>query len=271
MRLPFALIALALAPLAPAQILESKLGPVEIIGLEQTTTQQLQSMLERKPDGDLHYCAADLKKGGYAEASVVIHIGEDQRLYTVVTVVERQHATEISRRDRPQSAVAVPKEWTIETAVQVLRDSKESADRAAAAHALEHFADRDAAWQALAAGLRDPDDSVAGACQQSLNSMRRHASARVVDWSPTTADLALLLRGSNLFGFHELLQTLTATGVPLALAPALLGHGGGRMLLAWLRAHHPDERNAAHAFLVQLRGADLGEAVEPWEAWIASL
>ena len=279
------------------QVVESKKGPVEFIGLETWTPEQIQAGLERLPDGDLHYCAADIKKAGIAEASVVIHIGNDDKWYTVVTVVEPQRAAEIAWRASPASSIAVPSTWAVleeaarsghlldkpptplrertaaadyDQAIEVLRGSAEATDREAAAAILTNFADRDGAWQALAGGLRDPDNRVASVCQQALNQLRRHA-ARRVEWAPAAADLAAVLHGTNLFAFQELLETLAATEVQPSLAEALLGHGGGRLLLACLRAQHPNERRAAHALLVQLRSADLGEAPEPWAAWIAAL
>ena len=111
---------------------------------------------------------------------------------------------------------------------------------------------------------------MAGEASSALQWIRMHAIRRV-DWSPVADDLAAILHGSNLFGFNELVRTLTATSVDPSMAKALLGNGGARLLLACLAAQHDYERNGAHALLVQLRGADLGSSPEPWQAWLSTL
>jgi hypothetical protein len=243
---------------------------VEFIGLEETTQKWAEGHLDRLPDGRIHYCAADLKKAGYADASVVIHIGADQKMFTVVTVVEAKRAVEVQQRARPDGDVAKPGEWTFDTAVAVLNGSRITADRAAAAKALRNFPERDGAWLALASALRDPEDTVSMGASGSLQWMRMH-SVRKIDWSPVADDLKATLHGTNLFTYNELVRTLTATGVEPSLARTLLSDGGGRLLLACLRAQHADEHDAAHALLAQLRGADLGTDARQWETWLSTL
>src|SRR5690242_21824160 len=85
---------------------------VEFIGLEETTQKWAEEHLDRLPDGRIHYCAADLKKAGYADASVVIHIGDDKKMFTVVTVVEAKRAAEVQQRALPTGDIAKPAEWT---------------------------------------------------------------------------------------------------------------------------------------------------------------
>ena len=243
---------------------------VEFIGLEETTQKWAEERLDRLPDGRIHYCAADLKKAGYADASVVIHIGNDRKMFTVVTVVEAKRAGEVQRRAQPSEEIAVPAQWTVEAAIEVLSRSKNTANRTSAAKALRNFADREETWRALAAALRDPEDRVAGEATSALQWIRMHA-VRSVDWAPVADDLAAILHGSNLFGFNELVRTLKDTSVDPSMAKALLGNGGARILLACLAARHDDERNSAHALLVQLRGTDLGPSPEPWQAWLSTL
>ena len=243
---------------------------VEFIGLEESTQKAVEEKLDRLPDGRIHYCAADLKKAGFADASVIIYVGNDRTLFTVVTLVEGKRAADVRYRESPAGDLRAPSEWSYEAAGEVLANAKDVDDRIAAAKALKNFGTRDGAWRALVAGLRDPDPQVAGTCQQSLNWLRRHAP-RKVDWRPAEADLSAVLRGTNLFGFVELVQTLTATAIDPAMAGALLGHGGGRLLLAHLDARHDVEHNAARALLAQLRGEDLGDRVAPWQAWLGAL
>jgi hypothetical protein len=243
---------------------------VEFIGLEETTQKWAEDHLERLPDGRIHYCAADLKKAGYADASVVVYIGDDRKMFTVVTVVEARRAADVQQRPAPEGDLQAPAEWTYESAVKVLGGSRVAADRAAAAKALRKFGDRDGTWHALVAGLRDPEDRVAGESGSTLQWLRLH-EARKIDWAPATGDIAAVLHGTNLFGFHGLVQTLKATGVEPSMAGRLLGHGGARLLLEYLAARHDNERNDAHALLVQLRGADLGAGVQQWETWLNTL
>ena len=61
---------------------------VEFIGLEESTQKAVEEKLDRLPDGRIHYCAADLKKAGFADASVIIYVGNDRTLFTVVTLVD---------------------------------------------------------------------------------------------------------------------------------------------------------------------------------------
>ena len=68
---------------------------VEFIGLEESSRQAVEDKLDRLPDGRIHYCAADLKKAGFADASVNIYVGNDRTLFTVVTVVEGKRSSEI--------------------------------------------------------------------------------------------------------------------------------------------------------------------------------
>jgi hypothetical protein len=243
---------------------------VEFIGLEDTTQKWAEDHLDRLPDGRIHYCAADLKKAGYADASVVVYIGDDRKMFTVVTVVEAKRAAEVRQRALPSREVPRPAEWTYESAAEVLRVSQVAADRAAAAKELRNFGARDGAWLALAAALRDPEDRVSMGAAGSLQWMRTHA-ARKVDWSAAAADLSAVLHGTNLFVYNELVRTLAATGVDPAMAGVLLGSGGARLLLACLAARHDVERTGAHALLVQLRGADLGTDPAQWETWLNTL
>ena len=243
---------------------------VEFIGLEESSRQAVEGKLDRLPDGRIHYCAADLKKAGFADASVNIYVGNDRTLFTVVTVVEGKRSSEISYRGTPASDLPAPAEWTYESAIDVLANARDADARAAAAKALQSFGDRDGAWRALAAGLRDSDPQVSSACQQSIFSLRKQ-TARHVDWAAAQADLAAVLHGTNPFAFVELVRALSATSIDPAMAAALLGHGGGRLLLAHLDALHEPEHSAAHELLVQLSGQDFGDRAAQWQSWLGTL
>jgi hypothetical protein len=230
---------------------------VEFIGLEESNRQAVEAKLDRLPDGRIHYCAADLKKAGFADASVNIYVGNDRTLFTVVTVVEGKRSNDIQYRAMHADDLPAPAEWTYESAIATLANAKDAGTRAAAAKALQSFGDRDGAWRALAAGLRDSDPQVSFASQQSISWLRRQ-KARRVDWAPAEADLAAVLQGTNPFAFVELVRVLSATSIDPAMAAGLLGHGGARLLLA-------------HAMLVQLSGKDFGDRAAQWQAWIGAL
>jgi hypothetical protein len=186
-----------------------------------------------------------------------------------------------ARADRPWLSDGTPQTWwpavralaneaDFERAEQVIGLSSDVAARALAALVLMNFSSRDASWHSLVSGLRDPDDLVQMACLQSLNSLTTF-HPRKVDWSPSVPDLAHLLHGTDLFAFQFLLKALSATEVEPALARSLLGQGGGRLLLAYLRAQHDDQRGLAHDFLIRLHGSDLGDDPRLWDKWIATL
>src|SRR5579872_4777691 len=128
MRCWMAGVALA-AGIAHGQVVESKRGPVEFVGLEDWTPARVQEKMGRLPDGEIHYCAADLMNAGMAAASVAIYIGEDRKWYTVVGVVEGKHAGEIAQRARPEGDVRAPEKWDYPSAVAVLGGAKAKADR----------------------------------------------------------------------------------------------------------------------------------------------
>jgi hypothetical protein len=218
---------------------------VEFIGLEETNRQTVEDKLDRLPDGRIHYCAADLKKAGFADASVNIYVARDRTLFTVVTVVEGKRSGEIQYRPAAVSDLPNPEVWTYESAIAALANAKDAGTRVAAAKALQSFGGRDGAWRALAAGMRDSDPQVSFASQQSISWLRSHLPRRV-DWAPAEADLAAILRGTNPFAFVDLVRTLSATSIDPVLAVRLLREGGGRLLLAHLDARHAEEHRRAH-------------------------
>jgi hypothetical protein len=65
----------------------------------------------RLPSPDkLHYCAIDLKKLGFPEASVVGYSDHGHR-NTIVTVVEPERAAEIRYKPQPSAHISPPTEW----------------------------------------------------------------------------------------------------------------------------------------------------------------
>ncbi len=186
-----------------------------------------------------------------------------------------------ARTDQPPLADGTAQDWwpalhvqngeaDYKQAREVLSAADDPGERAVAAVVLMNFADHDGAWHSLVKGLRDPESLVNATCLQGLNSLATYLP-RKVGWASVQSDMVRILRGTNLFAFPFLLKVLTVTKIEPTLARPLLGHGGGRIVLAYLRAVHQDEHNIAHGFLVQLHGSDLGNESSPWETWVASL
>lgn len=307
---------------ASAQVVRTSAGSVEFLGLESWTPARIEHRLGYTSTEKLHYCAADLKKLGFPEVSVIGY-SEHGRRYTVVTVVEPERAAEVAFKPAPAETIALPNDWEslkksvrdpafleggvldygrtlpgaladrdwladgkpqawwpavrtahtgsdFERAQTVLLNAADPDARALAAVILMNFSSRDAAWTRLASGLRDPAEIVQSTCLQALNSLATFHPHKV-DWAPAVSDLVHLLRGTDLFAFQFVLKGLTATQINPDLARPLLGHGGARLVMAYLRAEHPEQHELAHAFLVALAGRDLGNDPAAWSAWVASL
>jgi hypothetical protein len=162
------------------------------------------------------------------------------------------------------------KENDFKQAQQILERADDPEARAVASIVLMNFASEDAAWRSLVSGLRDPNNLVQSTCLQALNSLATY-HPRKVDWAPAIPDLVDLLHGTDLFAFQFVLKTLTVTKIDTAFAGPLLGRGGARLVVAYLRAKHDDQHDLARAFLVGLAGRDLGSEPASWEAWIERL
>jgi hypothetical protein len=142
--------------------------------------------------------------------------------------------------------------------------------RVVAALVLTNFGQRDSAWRALVGGLRDANELVRVVCAEALLSLANY-TPRKVDWSSSTADLNLLLSGTNLFAYAWVIQILIETEVSPKLARPLLKDEAGELLLAYLNASHNHEREIAHDLLAQLSGRDFGFDGRRWRAWVATV
>jgi hypothetical protein len=152
----------------------------------------------------------------------------------------------------------------------VLPNDADALDRITAAVVLMNFPAEDSAWRALFHGLRDHTENVRTVCFQALNSLASYEPKRV-NWGPAQNDIAIILRGTNLFAFPFALKTLTVTHIEPTLARRLLRGEGARLPLDYLMASHARERELARRFLVQLRGQDLGDSPGLWRAWISAI
>jgi hypothetical protein len=287
------------APGSAGQVVKTSTGTVEFIGLETWTPEMIRQELAYGSTADLHYCAARLKSElGFAEASAVTYLGEGN--YTVVSVVEAQHASRVQRREAPAAPLATPAEWQenrngLETksrwrspepwmrpvaarrtdrdfalALERLGTDGDHLNRAAAAAVLVNFPERAESWRALVEAMRDPSNYVYSESLSALAMMNRNAPPITVDWSASAASIRHILNGTNLFGLNPTMEALLKTNVDPALARDLLGNGGA-MLLAYLGASHDKERLLAHRLLARLSGQDFGTDAARWQQWIASL
>ena len=157
-------------------------------------------------------------------------------------------------------------------ALRTLAEDGDYRNRAVAAMVLANFADREQTWRSLIAGLRDSNDLVRMTAQKVLVTLTKHIRHPVsVDWLPVADSIHHLLKGTNVYALQDVLKTLLKTNVSPSLAKPLLRDGGGRLLLAYLKAAHREERSLAHQLLVRLSGGDFGFDDRRWGEWVNSL
>lgn len=156
-----------------------------------------------------------------------------------------------------------------ELARHVLETDSAYANRAIAAILLVNFANRDAAWWSLVDALRDPVGIVSSTAAQVLGTMTLRAPRRV-DWAPMASRLRYVIDGTNLFAFDPLVQTLTATEIEPALAPALLA-GGGDLVRAKLQSSAPNVRDGVVALLARLSGLPVTTDGSAFSEWMNTL
>lgn len=118
--LSLAAIVVATVPV-PAQVVRTSKGAVEFFGLEKWTPEQIRQKLGYKSPDQMHYCAADLQKLGFADVSVV-GSSENGRRLTFVTVVEPQRRDEVVYLAKPAGHIPGPPTW------EPLRKALESPD-----------------------------------------------------------------------------------------------------------------------------------------------
>ncbi len=155
-------------------------------------------------------------------------------------------------------------------ALDRLSQDRDYKHRVVAAMVLANFGGRDSAWRALVGGLRDANEVVRIVCAEALLSLANY-TPRKVDWSSSSSDLNLLLRGTNLFAYAWVIQILVETEVSPKLARPLLKDEAGELLLAYLNASHKHERELAHDLLAQLSGRDFGFDGRRWREWVAAV
>lgn len=179
--------------------------------------------------------------------------------------------TELRRAGR--DSADVPKLWAFldrhrseadeRRAMRVVAHDANVANRVVAETILGNFDGNDRVWWTLIDLQRSRSAAVAATAGQVLASMAQR-SRRSVPWGPAAPAIRSLLAGTNVYLFTPTLGLLRATAITPALAKPIVGGGNGELLLAHLAAHQPHVRDAAHVFLVQLAGTDLGYDVDAW-------
>ena len=100
------------------QVVETAKGRVEFVGLKTWTPEMIYTKLGYDSLDKMHHCAAPLKdKLGFADASVIYYVttladlGDKEKLYTVITVVEPGDAGQVQYKPKPTKSIATPAEW----------------------------------------------------------------------------------------------------------------------------------------------------------------
>lgn len=320
-------LALMSAPPCPAlaQLLQTPEGPVEFVGLEDWTPEQVRDTLAVLAPGEplgSGACAVILQREvGFPQAAVFTYRGTIRDVddeYVVIMLVEPSNGHRVRYLDPPPDSLGAIEQWSegyrlfkenrrawmealrgprpemdgeatepilqvreflrghateedYRLALDVLRRDRDISNRRIAVSLLAAFPERDETWHALVRVLRGHDALDGGRSEAAviLEDLAWN-SRRTVVWAPAAEDLRALIDGTYLFGFLTATRILSATEVSPDMAGELLG-GGGDLVLASLNAQHPHLRQTARQLLVQISGQDLGEDVEAWRNWIASL
>lgn len=178
---------------------------------------------------------------------------------------------------RPQLQADAPRLWAFldaqrtpasrDTALAALRGDALYVNRLVAAMILVNFANDDRAWHALVEALRDSHPAVRALAAEALAAM----PPRTVDWTPAIPTLRLLIGGTNVRVFENVLHLLVETRIAAAHGPALL-RGNTRWVLEHLRAENPMSVGRTTRFLSRMNGGrDASRAKGGWEAWLAGV
>jgi hypothetical protein len=216
---------------------------------------------------------------------IAIFRAHNHAFQAALTTVERHRAGDgTALRDAARAAgkdsTFVPAMWRFLDAhrtdgdfrdgLRVLALDGNVANQALAAAILGGFMDRDSAWWSLIDAERSSVDAVAITASQVLVSAvtsRPHG----VDWAPAVPAIRHLAEGTNVFLLEPTLDVLARTRISPSLAALVLEPSKSDLLLAFVAAHEPTVREAAHAFLVQISGRDYGYDADLWSRWISSL
>ena len=106
------LFSLSLFSYAFSQILETPYGKAEVLGLKNWSLQKLLDTLSvRAPGISVDQCAVDLKQIGFPEASVIRYFDQDNKYYSVVTLVEPENNQFIKYKNVPSDTLKEISDW----------------------------------------------------------------------------------------------------------------------------------------------------------------
>ena len=151
---------------------------------------------------------------------------------------------------------------------RILLENSNFEDRVLAAAILGAQRGSAEAWYALAKGLRDSDERVAGVSELALRSLSTGTYTRI-NWRPARNDLRAILGGTNVLALRTTLAVLAQTKIQPPLARDLL-RDNGFLVFDILDSHSKEHQEAAHDFLVLAAGKDFGRSGDVWRRWLAS-
>lgn len=104
---------------AHGQVVDTKIGKVEFIGLEQWEVSELVDTLRAiSPRQSIHACAADLRlKLGFIDASAIGYYDKNHDIYTVITVIGPQYKEQIKYLNAPSDSLESLEKW--EKAIEI--------------------------------------------------------------------------------------------------------------------------------------------------------
>lgn len=231
--------ALVLATDARGQVVSTADGAVvEFVGLEQWTPASIQRALGYEAPEQLHYCATELSRLGFADSSVVVRRVAGRK-HTIITVVEPQYSSMVSYRSAPLGVRRPPESWN--ELLRVAERPELFLQGGFVAYMDGKGSAQEAWWQPLAA-LTSSDDCRVGSdlISHSGDPAVRRAAAMVLShcarddaaWTSladalTDADMfvrATALQTLGGFNRHHRRQVAWATALP-SLRRVFLGSG----------------------------------------------
>ncbi len=94
------------------QVIDTKFGKAEIIGLKHWSLERLLDTLSVKfPGLSVDKCAANLKDAGFADASVIRYFDRDKKFYSVVTIIEPEFSKFVKYKDSFSDTLPNVKRW----------------------------------------------------------------------------------------------------------------------------------------------------------------
>lgn len=156
-----------------------------------------------------------------------------------------------------------------ELALWILNNDGNYKNRIIATALLANFYSNNLTWWTLVDALRDNNPKVSTTAKQVLMALSNNIEKNI-NWHPVLHSIRHLLDGTNLFSFKTALKVLTKTNISPELSREIFKNGG-KLILAYLKANHNEERDTAYNFLKTISGEDFGYDSKKWLNWINNL